>query len=290
MPRRILIVANPVSGGGRARALAPALAAALRGHGIDGVVHFTSGAGDAARRARAAGAEDWQALVAVGGDGTVNEILNGMPDPSRPLGVLPLGTANVLAMELGLPRRPEAAAAVFAAGRTRSLAIGTANGRRFLLFCGAGIDGVVVREQERRRGRVRGKLKWLRPILHAARKWPAADLRAELADGTVLEELAMVLVTRVRTYGGMVTLPPGIDPDDGRLHAVCFRKMGRARFLWHALRGFLGRMRETHDLLVRPTTAVRITGGGPWQVDGDLGGEGPVDVALLPVQARLLVP
>jgi hypothetical protein len=103
-----------------------------------------SSAAAPATSARAhAGEEPWDALVAVGGDGTVNEVLSGMPDPARPLAMLPVGTANVLA-SVRLPRAPAALAALIARGRTRLHALGVANGRRFLLFCGAGVDGAVV--------------------------------------------------------------------------------------------------------------------------------------------------
>ncbi|MCB9879897.1 MAG: NAD(+)/NADH kinase [Planctomycetes bacterium] len=143
-PRRVLVIANPISGGGRGKVRAAQLADALRARGLTAECHFTTAAGDAGARARAAADEDWQTLVAVGGDGTVNEVLNGMPDPSRPLAVLPVGTANVLALELGLPKDPQAAAAAIAAGRCRSMTIGVADDRRFLLFCGVGVDGAVV--------------------------------------------------------------------------------------------------------------------------------------------------
>src|SRR5688572_7935020 len=130
-PRRFLLIANPISGGGAGRVRAPLLAAALQARGCAADVHLTAAPGDACARARAAAGEPFDALVALGGDGTVNEVLNGMTDPTRPLGVLPIGTANVLACELGLPRKVDAAADVLAAGRCRELAIGRCGERRF---------------------------------------------------------------------------------------------------------------------------------------------------------------
>ncbi|HEU4419777.1 MAG TPA: acylglycerol kinase family protein, partial [Planctomycetota bacterium] len=120
----MLLVANPIAGGGRGKVSATRLAGALQQRGIEAEVYLTNAPGDAAARAARAGTESWHGLVAIGGDGTVNEVLNGMPDPSRPLAVLPLGTANVLALELRLPKQPEAAAEIIAAGHLRKLAIG----------------------------------------------------------------------------------------------------------------------------------------------------------------------
>ena len=133
--KRLLLVCNPIAGGGKGRVRGPELAAALAARGVRAECWFTSARGDAEARARAAGSEPWDGIVALGGDGTVNEVLNGMPDLRRPLGFFPLGTANVLACELGLPSRVDRAADALAAGHTRPLAVGRAADRRFLLFC-----------------------------------------------------------------------------------------------------------------------------------------------------------
>ncbi|MBL8749510.1 MAG: hypothetical protein JNK78_10150 [Planctomycetes bacterium] len=289
-PRRVLLIANPISGGGRARTLAPRLAAALVQRGVAAEVHFTSAAGDGAARARAAAIEAWDGVVAMGGDGTVNELLNGMPDPGRSLGVFPIGTANVLAKELRLPHRPDAAAATIAAGHQRSLAIGECNGRRFLLFVGAGIDGSVVQRLAAVRSGTLGKHKWLGPILHTVWHWPRHSLAVTFADGTRLEGLRSVLATRVRNYGGVMQLTPGIDPDDGFLHVLCFRAASRTRWVWMGARAMLGRLRPGPLLEVRATTAVRIEGSAPFQIDGDHGGSCPADLRVLPVRASIWAP
>lgn len=289
-PRRLLLIANPVSGGGRGRLLAPQLAAALRQHGVEAEVFLTSAAGDARARAARAGSESWHGLVAIGGDGTVNEVLNGMPDPSRPLGMLPVGTANVLAMELGLPRGTAAAAAVLAAGHTRPLAIGRAGDRRFLLFCGVGVDGAVVQRLHDAGSATIGKRKWFGPIWHTLRHWPEFTLRVTLASGEVLDGLRSVLVTRVRNYGGVLRLPAEVSCDSGMLHVLGFRQRSRSAWLWQGLRGLCRRMRPEPGLELRTTTAVRIDGEAPYQLDGDFGGCAPVAIDLLPAAANVLVP
>lgn len=289
-PRRVLVIANPISGGGRGKVSAAQLTAGLQSLGVHAETYFTTAAGDAAARAATAGNEDWQALVAVGGDGTVNEVLNGMPDPSRPLGVLPVGTANVLALELGLPKSAAAAAPMIAAGRTRAMTIGLADARRFLLFCGAGVDGAVVRRLSEVRTGTLGKHKWLGPILHTAWHWPQFRLRATFADGRVLEDLSSVLVTRVRNYGGVMHLPRAVDVDSDQLYALCFSVRSRAAWLWQGLRGSMRQMRAGRALQVVPTTGLRIEGQAPYQIDGDHGGVAPVTIARAPVAANIIVP
>jgi diacylglycerol kinase (ATP) len=202
----------------------------------------------------------------------------------------------VLAIELGLPWSPEAAAEVLAAGRMRPLAVGTAAAadalaaRRFLLFCGAGLDGAIVHRLAAVRTGTLGKRKWAGPILHAIRHWPRFALRAELDGGEVLDGLGSVLVTRVRNYGGVMRLTPDVDPSDGLLHVLGFRMHTRRAFAWQCLRGLTLGLRAGRDLLVRTTTGLRVTGSAPLQVDGDAGGTAPVDVGLLPARARVFAP
>ncbi|MCB9886911.1 MAG: hypothetical protein H6838_15575 [Planctomycetes bacterium] len=289
-PRRVLVIANPISGGGRGKVRAAQLADALRARGLTAECHFTTAAGDAGARARAAADEDWQTLVAVGGDGTVNEVLNGMPDPSRPLAVLPVGTANVLALELGLPKDPQAAAAAIAAGRCRSMTIGVADDRRFLLFCGVGVDGAVVHRLHQVRTGTLGKHKWLGPILHTVRNWPRFSLRATFADGRVLDDLSSVLVTRVRNYGGVIQLPRAVDPDSDQLYALCFRIRSRTAWCWQGARGLLRQMRPGRAFELIATTGLRVDGTAPYQLDGDHAGTSPLTIRCEAVKANLVVP
>ncbi|MFK7741208.1 MAG: diacylglycerol kinase family protein [Planctomycetota bacterium] len=293
-PRRLLLIANPIAGGGRGRKLAPELSAALQRQGVHGEVYFTQRAGDGGERARLAADEEYDGIVVLGGDGTVNEVLNGMPHLRMPLGVLPLGTANVLALEAKLPRDVDAAAAVFAAGHQRELAVGTCNGRRFLLFVGVGIDGAMVRRLSEVRTGTLGKHKWLGPVLHTAWHWPRVELAVELADGTVLDGLSSVLVTRSRGYGGIMKLPEA-DLDSGALHVLAFRMRSRWAWLYHALRATAGRLRAGKHLAVHRAEQLRVTGhAAPFQVDGDYGGEtaadGALEFGIMAERVRLFAP
>ncbi|HKY94843.1 MAG TPA: diacylglycerol kinase family protein, partial [Kiloniellales bacterium] len=147
-PRRLLVVFNPTAGARRRRRLDRFLRA-VAAAGAEVTLCETTAAGDAHAFALAAREDDYDALVVAGGDGTINEAINGLLQrlpgaPALPLGVLPLGTANVLACELGLPLTPERAAAVILAGQRRLVSLGEANGRAFALMVGVGFDAAVV--------------------------------------------------------------------------------------------------------------------------------------------------
>src|SRR5690606_33094853 len=194
--------------------------------------------------------------------------------------VLPVGTANVLAAAYRLPPSPELLAERIAAGNTIEHAIGLAGDRRFLLFCGAGHDGAAVERLERSGTRLCGKKKWVLPILATICRWAPYRLTAIFPDGERLTDLATVLVTRVRNYGGSFALTPGIDPGDGRLHVLCFRARSRWSWIGLGLRAFASRLQPCRHLVVRATTAVRIEGVAPYHLDGDHAGSTPIDVRL----------
>lgn len=293
MPRRVFIIANPIAGGGRARRAAPALAEALRSRGLDAEFVFTTRGGDARRIATGLDPKHVDVAVAVGGDGTLNEVADGLREPSLPLAMLPMGTANVLACELRLPRRVPALADAIAAGRTRAHAIGIANGRRFLLFCGAGLDGAMVERVEQVRTGTLGKTKWVAPVLHVVRHLPRHSIDVELDDGTRREDLSEVMVARVRSYGGVFMLPRAVDAADPVFFVLCFRqRTRRAWFRAAAAACCLGGLRDgVHCELLRATGArVHAATPAPYQIDGDLGGRTPIEIDLLAEPARLVVP
>jgi diacylglycerol kinase family enzyme len=288
--QRVLILANPIAGGGRSKRLAPQLADALRARGVKAEVYFTQRAGDAGARARAPAGEGVDALIAVGGDGTLNEVLNGMPDPSVPLGVLPVGTANVLACELRIPKDPVRLAELIASRHTREHAIGVANGRRFLLFCGAGLDAAIVEEVARTRTGTLGKWKWLPSIFRIVVRWPLPRLRATFADGSSIDNLSSVLVTRVRNYGGVAQLPKGIDPASPQLFVLCFSARSRIVWAWLGLRAALGLLSPCRWLTMRAASEVHIEGTAPMQIDGDFAGSTSAKVKLHAARANLFAP
>lgn len=292
MTRRVAIIANPIAGGGRGGRVAPELARHLEARGFEVELTLTGKAGDARTRAAELDPDRHWAVVSIGGDGTLNEILNGLPDPTLRLAVMPLGTANVLASELGLPQDPAACAAVVDHGREVRAALGLAGDRRFLLFAGVGIDAhMVTRLEQVRRGTL-GKHGWLAPVLHVVWHWPDDRLRVTTEEGETREGLTEVLVTRVRNYGGVFRLPEGIDIEDGWLHVLCFPQTTRMQYLGLAWRAWRRGLRAGDGVEILRTRALTVSSARtvPVQVDGDFGGHTPLDIRLAPEAARILAP
>ena len=288
--RSALIVANPISGRGLGRRAAEELSTGLRQRGIPCEVHLTGGRGDAFEKLRTM-EQPADLVVAVGGDGTVREVLDGLVDPSTHVGLLPIGTANVLATELGLPRDVHHALDILIGGRAMEIDVLRVNGTLATFVVGVGIDALTVRELERRRRGPIRKSHYLPAALRALRGYHPPELAVEL-DGSVVEgTFGFVLVSNTTGYGAVLHLSPDARMDDGELEVYLFPKGTKRELLGAFVRGVVGhlpagavRMERARSIRIRSREEV------PYQVDGDLGGVTPVEVALAPNRYTVLVP
>jgi YegS/Rv2252/BmrU family lipid kinase len=292
--RRLLVVHNPVAGWRRVERFRRTVDQ-LERHGCAITERATSGPGDAETIAAAAGEVD--VVVVAGGDGTVNEALNGLmqrPGGALPLAVIPLGTANVLAGELGLPIDPEAAARAIAHGRIVTAHLGQARFdgqvRRFALMAGAGFDAQAVARVRTRVKRKLGKGAYVLAGLEAAASYRYPELTVHV-DGTA-HRCAQVVVCKGHFYAGRYVLAPDVRPWLPELHVVLFERPGTLNAARYALGMQLSRLQAMPDVRVLPgARAVTIEGpaGDPVQGDGDLVGTLPVEIELLEDAARFVV-
>ncbi len=282
----LLVVANPVAGAGRGAPASERLCEVLdrRGHRVECL--RTAGP-DQARRALASRSGDLSGLdriVVVGGDGTLNEVLNGLPDPGRvPIAQLAVGTANMLARDLELPRRPEALAELLESGAIRHLDLGLANGRRFLMNASCGFDAEVTRAVRARRSGTLGFHAYLLPIRNALRRYREPELAVRLDEGEA-RPAALVIVSNLRNYGGLFSVTQDARCDSGHLD-VCLCRRARVRdLLRYVAAGALRRFASLRGVSLEKATRVRVESAEPVavQVDGDPFGTTPLDVALRP--------
>ncbi len=283
-----LLIVNPVSGRGRARRHAALATRVLAGDGRRLIVRETTGPGDAARLAGTA-SEDVSVVIVAGGDGTLNEVIGGLARP-LPLGIIPSGTANMVARELRIPLHPREAARGLGSWRPRPLDLPTANGKRFLGCAGVGIDADVVRDlAARRRGAIR-LTSYAGPTLRRLATYHPPHLSVTL-DGLPLGATASgAIVCNTRNYGGWFAPAPAARPDDGWLDVSLRTRRSRSALVAFALAALLGR--PVRSALYRRCRSLRIEAepAAPVQVDGDPHGLTPLVVALGPEQALVLAP
>jgi diacylglycerol kinase (ATP) len=291
---RMLIVFNPAAGAGRRRRLSRALGALLA-RGLRPELAETRGPGDAEALARAAARRGVPVVVAAGGDGTIAEVASGLAGSSAALGVLPLGTANVLAWELGVPPSPERAAAVVAAGRPMVIRPGFArfgDGRErlFVQMLGAGFDAAVVAKLDLRLKRRVGRAAYVLQSLREMPRYGFAPITVEL-DG-VASQAASVIVTKGRLYAGRYRIAPAAKPAEPGFQVVLFRRPGAAQAVLAGLALPLGLIPRLPGVEIRPALSIRMVSGAevPVQADGDPAGRLPAEVTDAAGPLRILLP
>jgi len=277
--RRLLLVVNPSSGQGRGLRWLARVRRLLAAEPVELEVLVTQRAGEARERV-ARGVAGLDGVWGIGGDGTLHELLGGLAGGDVPLSVLPAGTGNVVARELGIPRSFAGAFALAWAGAPRRVDLGLLNGAPFLFVVSAGFDAAVVHDvASRRRGTMR--LWHYVPAVWRCRRAEEPRLRV-IADGEVLGGAAWVAVLNSSRYAGGFRLCPGARMDDGALDLLLLRDPVGPRALAVVRRALAGRFTEIPDALRRTVREVRLEGVAVAQVDGDPGPAGDLHVAVAP--------
>jgi diacylglycerol kinase (ATP) len=296
----ILLVHNPTAGRRRA-ALVERVVRGLAGAGVLVEVRATGAAGDARRIAATLDCTAHDALLVAGGDGTINEAVSGLvqrADAGVPLGLVPCGTANVLAIELGLVVTADAIVGTVVAGRTRVakpgvVTSGDGERRHFMLMVGAGFDAHVVAGVTTATKRRFGKAAYgWRAAIEIARASPRRY--RVVADGAV-HEASSVVVTRARHYAGPYVVAPGADIASDRLQVVMLDGEGRWTTAVQGLDLLRGRLSGRSDVRIVSARHVSISNSDPagnrqpLQVDGDSGGRLPCDITVSDRTVTLIV-
>jgi YegS/Rv2252/BmrU family lipid kinase len=273
--RRLLVIYNPTSGR-RKRSRLRRWLARLDALGSAVSLAETKGPRHAEALAQAADPERFDAVAVAGGDGTINEVVNGLRRSPLPLAIFPLGTANVLAAELGLPRAIAALAEIAAFHPPRRVWPGEAApegggpSRRFLVMAGIGFDAEVVEHVDLALKRRAGKLAYVASILGRLRQYRPSCYRGEIAGRAI--EGASLVVAKAHFYGGRFVLAPKARVDQPAFEVVVFGEAGRGaalRYMAAMSLGLIGRCRSI-SVLTATSIALSEPVGAPIQLDGDV--------------------
>jgi YegS/Rv2252/BmrU family lipid kinase len=284
---KLFVIFNPAARGEKSQRLRRFLESKA---GPDVTLAPTTRAGDATRLAAGGAASGHDVIVAAGGDGTINEVINGFAAANATLGLLPLGTANVFARELRIPINLPRAWALLERGATRTVDLACAEFggqcRWFVQLAGVGLDAQAVRMASWELKKRVGPLSYVWAGLQALRH-RANPVEVVGADGAVLASGAAVLIGNGRLYGGPFRLFPEARLDDGLLDVCVFEKVGHFNMLRHTLGVLCGI--HTHWWGVEYFQAAQFTcrAASPTavQLDGEDAGDVPV---LFRVSARAL--
>jgi diacylglycerol kinase family enzyme len=285
--RQVIILANPVAGT-QARAQATEdLVAALQQTGLEAVICREREDLQACVKERG---ERLRCVVAAGGDGTLNEVLNRVP--GVPVTILPLGNENLVARHFHFQRSPADLAHTIAHAPLRQLDLARVEGRYFSVMAGAGLDAEVVHQVHARRSSHINKLHYILPIWRALRDYTFPEIEVEIEETGERLRGAMVFVFNLPEYGLRLPVAARARADDGLLDLVVFERSGvlnLARYIGAVMRRQLERLRDVKYRLVR-RVHLRSRRPVPLQVDGDPAGFLPVTIEVAPGMLHLLAP
>ncbi len=294
--RRAVIVTNPAAARTDERHLLGAVRRLAAG-GVRAEVARTAAAGDGQRLARQAVADGADLVIAHGGDGTAMDVAAALVGTGRPLGLLPAGTGNLLAGNLGIRRSWRRASDVIARGGTRVIDVGriaTAEGSRiFAVACGAGFDAELMRSTEARHKRTLGMGAYVVKALHLATAIARSEVRVECDDYVHEGPAAVVLIANCgELIPGLLPIHPDVRPDDGVFDVAILDASsipGAARLVWWM---FLRRPHYVPGITFLRASRVRLSADPPFpvQADGEAAGSTPMTVEVLPHALHVLAP
>jgi YegS/Rv2252/BmrU family lipid kinase len=292
MPKNLVIIFNP-SAGARRRARLHAALDLLYGLGVQFQLMETTARGDAEKFARMA-AEENGIVVAAGGDGTIAEVAAGLAGTQAMLGILPLGTANVFALEMSVPLNPREAARALLMGRSTSvypgiLKRGCLKDRLFIQMVGVGLDSIVVHHLPLGLKRVFGKGAYVLQTLRDLTSYPFRSFKVQV-DGNEVEAAGLV-VTKGRYYAGRFQIAPQADPREAHFHVVALQQTSFMDALKHAAALGLGRLPYLFSISLQRGYDIQVFGADlPVQADGDHAGCLPIHIVPFTQPLRVVVP
>jgi diacylglycerol kinase (ATP) len=301
--RRAALFYNPHSGQRRGRAAVERVAAVLRAVGIDTTITATLSGAEAGRQAGDAVARGCDTIFACGGDGTILDVVQGLVGTDAALAIIPLGTANVLAHDLGVPR--DVIGAARAALHAVPVRVGTGRiecrnsegslvTRYFLSVAGAGRDGYIIQAlgagEKRTLGLAAYFLKALRVWLVHHPQWFSASVAAGPP-----QPVTQLLAVRLHNFGNLLRdLAPGASLLRQDFRIVLFQSASRWSYLRYVLQGVIGAKGLIPHIEIRSTDRIQLTPSGPdpvyLEADGELLGQLPAEITLVPNALTLLVP
>ena len=292
-----ILISNPKTGRYASGRLRPAqeLVSQLKSLGLDVELKLTAGPGDATELAARAARNGSPDVIVAGGDGTINEAIQGLAGTKGRLAIIPRGTGNVLARELGLPLNEEEATVVAARGKSRRIHLGlaidetTGARRHFALMAGIGLDASIVRRvQPSLKKRIGRGAFWVSGLTHLA-TWDPHPFTLEIDGRTYTATFAAI--GNAPRYGGDLAITPGARLDQPEFEVCIIETSSRLRYLHllsHAVRD--GMPRNNPEVRFVKTNKVVAHGNAHVQIDGELIGGLPMRFEISPDSLEVIVP
>ena len=270
--KKYKLIANPAAGRGKANAAVLQVVELFKAKGASFDLELTTAPRQAAEIARKA-LKEFDVIVAVGGDGTVNEIVPGMLFSTKPLGIIPSGSGNDFIKSLGIPNNIEKAVDIVLKGGTRIIDAGKINGMYFANGVGIGFDAAVNRASYEMNHSKRGLWLYVCALVRTLGKYKPVPVRITINGGIMEETPFLLTIGNGTTCGGGFKLTPHARVDDGLLDVTIVKPLGIPTLLWHLPKVFLGTIDKVTNyarLMRTSRLSVASVHPVPVHVDGEV--------------------
>ncbi|HSH37082.1 diacylglycerol kinase family protein [Schnuerera sp.] len=229
---KILFIINPIAGGGRAEQIAPMIEKLMKDIKIDYNIVFTKKPKDAIKISKEGLNKGYNKIVAVGGDGTVNEVALGILESGKgTLGIIPSGTGNDLARTLNIPFNLEEAISVITKGANKKIDVGVVNKDLFLNIASIGFDSEVVKNTEKIKQKIKSSIAYFISVIITLFNFKHLNIKLEIDNTLVDKNIFLVAVGNGKYYGGGLKILPMALIEDGYFHVCVVNKMSKLKLL-----------------------------------------------------------
>lgn len=293
LPYNTAFVVNPSAGGGHTGRVWPQLATKLDESGQPFQAYFTNAQGTGAALSARAVREGAELVVAIGGDGTLREVVNGIDLDKTLFGIIPLGTGNGFRRSCGIPGNWEQALQGLAVWEPRRIDVGQVNGSYFLNVVGIGFDAAVAEMAADKYNKIKGYGAYLAAFFEELMTFDYFCAQVE-SPGLKLEEehTFLALVANGSYYGGSFSIAPQARIDDGKLDLLVIRKRNNSETTLLAVKVLAGTHIEDSGVLTHRGTKFEINADHlvPVHIDGEVIGSLPAKISILPAALQIIAP
>ncbi len=287
------IIINPAAGKMRINRFINLFKNHFNKHKIEFKYSLTKAPGDGIKIAEKAVKEKYDIIFAAGGDGTINEVINGIVGSHNTiLGIIPMGTINILSMELNIPLHPLRALNLLANGNIKKIDVGKANDRYFSLMAGCGFDSYAIYRTNSKLKRYLGSLAYIISGIYSAFKYNPKKIVIDIDNNRINEIGYFVVIENTGSYGGKFKIAPYADYNDGLLDVCVFKKYGFTDVIRYFIGVALSKHMNYPDVRYYQCSNIRLHSDENvlLHIDGELVGSLPADISVEKEKLRILCP
>jgi YegS/Rv2252/BmrU family lipid kinase len=285
------LIVNPVAGGGRGEEILPKVIKSLKKEGVEVDVYISKMQGDAIKAAGEA-ARNYELVIVNGGDGTVNEVINGIIGSNTTLGIIPSGSINLFAREVGIPLNPLRACELIGKGEVKKIDLGKAGARYFLMMAGVGFDAHVIKEVEPSLKEIFGVAAFSIPLIKALLNYKPTKMSIQMDEELIRRKGYFVIISNISSYIPSLKVAPSARFDDGYLDVCILKQKGAIELLRCFVSFLLGKHKSFSDVEFFKVKRVAVSSENPVLVhtDCELIGTTPMDFSIVPKALSIILP